>query len=190
MSNTFEQETHTYRIADVPVPSITQLLPEQDYHISPERLEETRLEGEDNHSMIKMFFDNKRETFKDPMLIAFKVWLEENAEMLGELKLYEEHLYSTRFMFGGTPDAIFEKAIVEIKRSPGDKLIRALQIAGQSTLSHENRVAHKTKKWIVAWYDGEKFKSKNVFNDKAEDVFIGLVKKHYIDKLLDGYFKK
>jgi hypothetical protein len=188
--NTFDEITHIYKIADVPVPSITQIIPKQDYHQSDARLEETRQEGEDNHSMIKMFFDNKRETFKDPMLIAFKDWLDENAEMLGELKLYEEHLYSTRFMFGGTPDAIFENAIVEIKRSPGDKLIRALQIAGQSILSHENKVAHKTKKWIVAWYENGKFKSKNVFNDKAEDVFIGLVKKHYIDKLLNDYFKK
>jgi len=190
--NTFDELTHTYKIVNVPVPSITQILPEQDFlrYMSEDHLKEIQLEGNENHELVKMFWDTGGETFNNPYLIAFKEWWLENKESLGELKLCEEHLFSTQFMFGGTPDQIFEKAIVEIKRTPGDPQYRALQIGGQHILSRENKIAHKTKKWLVAWYDGEKFKSKNVYNDKAEDVFIGLVKKHYIDKMITDYFKR
>jgi hypothetical protein len=69
--NTFDRERHEYKIAGVRVPSVTEIIPKQDFFCTPEQLERARQEGEDNHSMIKMFWDT-RDTGGDPMLEALE----------------------------------------------------------------------------------------------------------------------
>ena len=183
--NTFDQETHTYGINGVIVPSITQLLPKEDYYVSKEKLERMKQEGIDSHSMIKMFFDTGK-TFDDPMLQALSKFLKENKLALGELLLYEKPLYSEKYLFAGTPDAVFENGIIDFKRSFSDKKRHALQLAGQSILAKENSIT-KTKRHFITWYDGEMFKYKNVYNSEAENIFLLLVKDHYIGQSINKY---
>lgn len=187
MLHEYDDENHVYKIDGVIVPSITQLLPKQDFYVSDARLAELSEEGRDNHSMIKMFFDTK-DTCNDPMLTALSDFVENEAHF-GELICCEKGLFSEKLMFGGTPDAIFENAIIEFKRSFGKRQYHALQIAGQQILAVENGLMNKTRKWIVAWYDGGKFKKKNVYNDRAEIIFRSLLKKHYIDQAVTDYLE-
>jgi len=187
MSKEYDDENHVYKIGGVIVPSITQLLPEQKFYVSDARLAELAEEGKDNHSMIKMFFDTK-DTCNDPMLTALSDFVEDEAHF-GELICCEKGLFSEKLMFGGTPDAIFENAIIEFKRSFGKKQYHALQIAGQQILAVENGLINKTRKWYVAWYDGEKFRKKNVYNEQAETIFKSLLKKYYIDQAVVEYLE-
>ena len=94
-------------------------------------------------------------------------------------------------MFAGTPDAIFENAIIDWKRQPGNSKIHALQISAQHLLALKDKIIKPCKKWLVVWYDKEsgKFKSRNVYNDIAEQIFIGIVKKYYIDLSVENYLK-
>ena len=186
--NKFDPEKHEYTVDEIRYPSITELLPKQNFFMPADELEIRREEGSENHSLIKMFFDT-RETFNDPMLAALEKWLNENKAMLGELLLYEEPLFSEKHKFAGTPDAIFEKAIIEFKRTLINKYYHALQIAAQQILAKENKIMNKTKVWLVLWYDGEKFKSRNVYNPRAEEIFVSLVKKYYIDQAVEKYLK-
>jgi hypothetical protein len=184
----FDSEKHEYTVDEKIVPYITGLLPEQNYFISEEELEICRDEGSENHSLIKMYFDTGG-TYDDPMLIALEKWLNENSALLGKLLLYEQPLYSEKYKFAGTPDAIFENAIIEFKRSFDNKYYHSLQVAAQQILAKENKIINKTRKWLVLWYNGKEFKSRNVYQDKAEDIFISLVKKHYIDKAVEKFLK-
>lgn len=187
--NTYDPEKHEYRINGKIVPSITQALPKPNFYMSPECLQMYADEGIENHAMIKMYFDTK-DTFGDPMLQALDEWVKAHIDTFGEFRLCEKPLYSKKYLFAGTPDVIFGKCIIDFKRSPGNTKTHALQLAGQHLLAVENKIIPKTKFQFVAWYDGEKFKSRSVYIDNAEDVFIALVKKWYIDRTISQYFNK
>lgn len=186
--NRFDPKEHKYYINDIEVPGHTSLLPDQDFFESKARLEELRQEGQENHALIKMFWDTG-ETFDDPMLIALEEWYNENKGILGDLLFYEKPLFSEKYMFAGKPDTIFSKAIVEFKRSFINKYYHALQIALQLILSKEMKVSGDVKRWIVAWYDGSKFQSRNVYNPYAKDIAIGLIKRYHIDQATEKYLK-
>lgn len=179
--NEFDKINHRYTISGIPVPSVTDLLPDRNYYCTPEQFEAARLEGEENHSLIKMFFDTGM-AGKNTMLLALAQWLDENKEIIGNLVLYEKPLFSEKRMFAGKPDAVFSKALIDFKRTFGDKKIHALQLGGYHPLSVFNGIIKKTKTWLVLWFDGEKFKARNVYDPAAEDIFLSLVKKHHIEK--------
>jgi len=186
--NTFDKDDHVYKMNDIVVPSITQLLLHQNFYISGEKLGKIRQEGIDNHSLIKMYFDT-RLTFENTYLIAFDNLMRELESLFGELALHESPLFSISLKFAGTPDAVFKNGILEIKRSFGDVKRHALQIAGQSLLVKENGIADDSKIWIVAWFDGVRFRYKNVFDNMAEIIFKSLVKKYYIDQAINNYLE-
>ncbi len=50
----FDPILHKYYIDDIEVPGITGLLPKQDFYVSAERLEETRVEGTENNVIGKL----------------------------------------------------------------------------------------------------------------------------------------
>lgn len=186
MPNRFDALQHKYHINEIEVPSITQLLPKKDFHVSPERLEETRQEGIENHSLIKMYHDTG-ETFNNPMLEALEQWLK--GQNFGKLLCYEQPLYSEKLMFAGTPDSIYENVIIDYKRNPGNSKIHALQIAGQQILAVENKIISHCKKWRIAWFDGKEFKSRNVYNPQAVEIFKALIQKHKIEQAINNYLK-
>lgn len=177
----FDEATHRYSVDGVFFPSVTQVLPETRFFCTPEQLEAARQEGEDNHTMVKMFFDTG-DTFGDPLLEAFSLWLNANRPALGDVVAYEKPMVSIKHRFAGTPDMIFEHAVVDLKRSPGNWKRHALQLAGYSIMAVENGLIKKPRVNIVLWYDGKKFKERNVFDPVAEGLFISLVKKHFIDQ--------
>jgi hypothetical protein len=186
--NTFDRDKHEYRIGESPVPSVTQIIPKPDFYCTPEQLEAARVEGEENHSMIKMFFDTGAGS--DPMIISLIDWLEENKNMTGDIVLYEKALFSKKHSFAGKPDAIFSKAIIDFKRSYGNKKLHALQIAGYHSLAIENRIISKSKVWLILVYNGKKFTAKNVYDPQAESIFISLVKKYYIERGLEIWMSR
>jgi hypothetical protein len=179
--NLFDDINHVYTMDGIRVPSVTGLLPEQDFHCTPEQLEAARIDGEENHSLIKMFFDTG-DTAGEPMLVSLSEFITENASMIGSLVQYEKPLFSERHQYAGKPDAIFEKCIIDFKRSPGDAKRHALQLAGYHTLAIENKIITKNKIWLILVYTGKKFTVKNVYDPQAESIFISLVKKYYIEK--------
>ena len=185
----FDTAKHTYTVDGENLPNVTGVLPPAQFFCTPEQLDAAREDGEENHALIKMYFDTG-EAGDNPLLVALEEWIDENRSMLGNLVAYETPLASKSFKFAGKPDAIFTKAVVDWKRNPGDKKREALQLGGYHRLAVENRLTAKTRTHIIAWYDGKKFKCRNVWDVMAEDVFLALVKKYHIEKEVERWMKK
>ncbi len=170
------------------VPSVTSIIPKQDYHCTPEQLDTARIEGSTNHELIKSYFDSGF-TYGDEYLELFHEFMKSNSDLFGHVIQYENALISEKHKFGGTPDIICSKCIIDIKRSFGDPAIHALQLAGYHVLATEHKIIKPCKKWYIVWRDGNSFKMKNVWNNYAEGVFLSLIKIHYIQHGIDNYFK-
>ena len=183
----YDPEKHEYTLNDKRLFSVTEVLPKMDFHCSPERLEETHIYGVENHGMIKLFLDTG-DTFDDPYIMAFSEWLDENYPVLGKLLYHEQPMLSIKHAFAGTPDIIFEKAIVDNKRSFGDKKIHALQLAGYYLLAREKGIK-KTKTWLIISFTNGKFKARNVYDDRAENIFLACLNRYKNDQLIDSYLK-
>ncbi len=166
-------------------PSVTQVLPKIDFYCTPSQLEAARQDGIVNHELIEKYFNSNGDTFGDPYLEKFDEFYHNN--MSWNVLQCEQRLYSDKHKFSGKPDVIFEKGIVDIKRTFYNAKYHALQLAGYSLLSKENKIL-STKKWYVIYFDGE-FKIKNVYNPQAEDIFLSLVRKYYIDAAVENYLK-
>lgn len=168
--------------------SVTQVLPVIDFHCTPEQLEQARQEGNENHSLVKMFHDTG-ETFNNPFLEMYKSFLDENKNLLGERLQYEERLYSKRHGFNGKPDTIFEHAIVDLKRTLGSKKRIGLQCAGYHILAVENHIIKKTKRWFGLVVKDGTYKITNVYDEQAEEIFIACLKDYKLRRAIENYFK-
>jgi len=187
MNNRFDQENHIFYMDEERVPSITQAMPEPVFYVTKERLEELRKMGNEDHELIKMYFDTGK-IFNEPMLFALDIWYNENKEKLGKLVWHEKPLYSERDRFAGIPDAIFEHAIVDFKRSFGNKYTHSLQLAAQHILALENgTIDSSISSWFIVYYSNGKMKQKDVFNKDAEFIFKMCVKKFYLNQQIQNY---
>ncbi len=184
---TYDNLNHIYKYNGKIIPSVTEIIPKQDFHCSETVLENAKREGLDNHGSIKMYHDLKGDTMGNPLLIAFDYWIKENRSMLGDLVCYENPMYS-KIGFAGRPDMIFSKAIVDLKRSRGNSKMNALQLGAYNILAKENYKLN-LKKWIMIYYDGTMIRQYNVFNALAEPVFRSLVQRYYIDQELKKYLE-
>lgn len=183
MPNYYNPDTHEYFIDGVRVPSVTEIIPPPDFSfVSPEHLEQCRVEGEEDHSKIKMYLDT-RDTFGDPYLQRFEAFLKEHEEEFGKLLMYETPLFNVHLRYGGTPDIVFENAILDIKRKPNNSKRHALQLQGYNMLIGEHRA------WYIVWDDGEKFRKRNVYNEYAQVIFPKLIDRYYINKAYEDYMK-
>lgn len=187
--NQFIPEIHTYLIDGVTVPSVTGVIPKPDFFCTPEQLEAARLEGIDNHALLKMYFDSQGDTFSEPLLIMFDEWYQDNMGMLGNVVLYEESLYSKKHMFAGRPDAIFKNGSLDLKRSFSKARYHALQMAGYNILGNENGYRSKGGPWLIVWPGEKKLQSRNVYNEMAERTFLSLVKKWHIEENYEKYME-
>lgn len=170
-------------------PSVTQVLPPVDFHCTPEQLENARVDGSTNHEMIKQYFDTGK-TFGDEYLIEFDKFWNENIGLFGELLQYETPLISEAYGFGGTPDIVCDKCIIDVKRNFGNAKYHALQLAGYNTLVTDNKINKSVKKWYIVWQDKSGlFQIKNVFNDHATAIFLSLVKINHLNTAVKNYFK-
>jgi CRISPR/Cas system-associated exonuclease Cas4 (RecB family) len=183
----YDDKTHEYKVDGVIVPSVTQLLPKQNFHVSDEILNNLSIEGSTNHEMLRIYHESGN-TMEDPYLIEFDSFIKENTVKFEKLLAYEKPLFSKKLKFAGTPDMIFKNSIVDLKRSRGNKKYHSLQLAGYNILAHENGFP-KTKNQYIMYMDNGKFKLVNVYNEMAEDIFISLVKKYYIENVVNLYLK-
>lgn len=185
MPNYYNPDTHEYYIDGVRVPSVTEIIPSPDFSfVSPEHLEQCRVEGEEDHSKIKMYLDT-RDTFGDPYLQRFESFLKEHKEEFGKIVMYETPQFSEEHRFAGTPDIVFEHAILDLKRKPSNTKRHALQLAGYSLLVDG---AYPRDRYIV-WDDGEKFHMRDVYKPVADDIFLQLVDRYYINQAYEEYMK-
>lgn len=191
MKTYYNPETHQYFIDDIEVPSVTQLLPKQNFYCSEEHLENCRIEGDENHSLIKMYLDTGK-TFDLPYLIAFEKFLNENKDLFGKLLYYEKPLFHQygNYKFGGTPDIVFQNAILDIKRQPRNSKYHALQLVGYEILLKED-TTNGIMDLIICWHDEKKkkFKKRDVYNCYAKDIFFVLLQNYYNNKFIEQYFK-
>lgn len=184
----FDPATHTYRVDGKVVPSVTQLLPKQDYFVSDERLAECAEEGTANHEAVKEFLQTGESTcgYTD----AVKKFMNDMKSEIGGLVCFEIPLPSARG-FAGTPDMIFEHAVVDLKRTFGNRKIHALQTAGYNILAVENGLIYPTKKhYILVCYEDGGYDLNMVYDSLAEMTFLSLVQKYKIDKALEYYMNK
>lgn len=186
----FDDSKHLYSVGGRAIKlSVTGILPKPEFFCTPEELEKARQEGKDNHSMIKMYHDTGGETCDSPFLVAYDTFIRENEPVLGKFMYCERPLYSEKDDYAGTPDLIFTKALIDLKRTIGDKRYHALQLAGYHALAHENQILPpKFNRWLVLTYDGNDFRLVNVYNDKASDVFKMLLRKRKIEINVSNYF--
>jgi len=168
-------------------PSVTEIIPKPEFYCTPEQLEAARNEGIDIHADIKLFLDTG-DTFDIPHIETFKRFMAENEKTLGALLIYEKALTSDKLQFNGRPDLVFEKGIVDIKRSMGNPKLLALQTAGYNLLCRDLKIV-STKKWYILVINGENYTFKNVFNSQAAQIFLSLLARRRIDIAIENYFK-
>ena len=187
--NEYDEIKHIYRINGEHVPSVTQLLPDQIFYCTPEQLENARIEGIMFHEKAKLYFEEK-ETFNDPELIAIDKLFREHKNLFGELVLFEEPLFSVKMKFGGRPDAIFTKAIIDFKRSIGNRKYHALQLAGYHILVKENKIIKPTKRHFIIYKNSSgQYSVVNVYDDQAEAFFKSCMVKYNMEKIINLYLK-
>lgn len=183
----FDPVKHIYRVDGKIVPSVTQLLPKQDYYVSDERLAECAEEGEANHREVEEYFRTGKST--SPYTDAVERFVDEQRSIIGGLVACETPLASEKG-FVGTPDMIFENAIVDLKRTFGNRKIHALQTAGYNLLAVENGIIRPTKlHYILVIRDGG-YDMTQVYDSMAETIFLSLVQKHRIEKSVEYYMNK
>lgn len=168
-------------------PSVTMLLPSVDFFCTPEQLQAARVEGTETHAKLQMYFDTGA-TFDDPDIIAVDGILSGHAPALGEFVSCEER-YSSSLGFNGKPDVIYEKAIIDFKRTRVNDKRLALQLAGYHILAVENKIIKPTKKWYCIYGKDGDWKIANVYDPQAEDIFMALLKKYYIDIAVKRYME-
>lgn len=169
------------------LPSVTQLIPKPDFFCTPAQLEAALQEGIETHSKVEMYFSIGN-ALEDPELKAVEKAIKSNTNFLGRYVQHEERLSNNKF--SGKPDVIFEKAIVDFKRSLGNKKYHALQLAGYHILAVENKIIKPTRKWYIAYPVNGVYKLVNVYNELATDIFKGLVNKYYIEQAYNNYMEK
>ena len=184
----YDDVTHEYKFKGAVIPSVTQVIPRPDFHMSEDRLKEKAEAGKERHSLIKMYHDTK-DTFGDPLLIMLDEWEKENEYLTGKLIAYEVNLFSEKHKFAGRPDAIFEKAVVDFKSSWYGHHYNALQLSGYALLAAENNYKGK-KKRIVIYPGKKKMLMKNVDDEQADGIFLMLVKKWHMEQEIKKYYER
>jgi len=168
-------------------PSVTEIIPKPEFYCTPDQLEAARDEGIDIHADIKLFLDTG-DDFGLPHVKTFMRFCVEQIKTLGNLIIYEKALTSDKLQLNGRPDLMYEKGIVEVKRSMGNPKLHALQLAGYNILRRGLKIP-STRKWYVLVINDEDYIFKNVFNPQAEQIFLSLLAKHRIETAIENYFK-
>lgn len=187
MNLEFIEDGHVYKLDGKIIPSVNQLLPKPDFQVSEDVLEKARQKGIENHSLIKMYHDTGQ-TYGEGLLERFHEWMEK--QPYGSLLAYEKPMYAhiDGMYFAGTPDMIFEGAIVDFKSNYSNTNHYALQMAGYNILVHYNFVSIERVERILIRDTGKKIAEKNVSFPEAIPVFVDLLKKYYIDQRVDEYY--
>jgi CRISPR/Cas system-associated exonuclease Cas4 (RecB family) len=186
----FDSVNHIYKYNNKAVPSVTQLIPKGDWmnYVSKSDMEKAQIEGTANHAKVENYI--KKGINPDSYLLTFSEFLNEHQYLytnIGALVETEKKMYSN-YGFAGTPDLIFENAIVDLKRTIGNKKHHSLQLAGYAVLAKEGGYGD-IKKWYIIEIKNGKYRLVNVYNPQAISIFLSLVKKYKIDRSFNNYIK-
>ncbi|MCK6381910.1 MAG: hypothetical protein L6Q54_11785 [Leptospiraceae bacterium] len=187
----FDKDRHEYKFDGKIIPSVTQLIPfEKSDFVTDEQMEFARQEGIYIHGVIDTFL--KTNAVDDESIIRpFSDFLEEAGKSFGQLVLSETPLASSHPKFAGTPDLVFDNAIVDIKRTFHNKKIHALQCAAYNFLAAQNKVIKRTKNHLILVIDmdTETYTTHSVYDNQSESVFLNLVHKWHIEEQFSKYLK-
>lgn len=176
----YDDATHTYLADGVKYPSVTEVLPKQPGHdfVSADRMAQTSEDGKYRHHRISRHLlraDGEEITELSGLEVGVDRFISEHPEF-GAFVGSEKILVS-RFRYAGTADILFENAVVDVKRTIGNKRIHSLQCAGYHTAAVESGIIGRNQNWwILQIDDNGKYKAVNVFNALAEPLFLSLVK--------------
>jgi hypothetical protein len=117
----------------------------------------------------------------------FNKFLTEHKEF-GEIACWEKPLYCPNLGVCGTPDIVFEKAIVDIKRTFYNARYHSLQLAGYQALCEANQLVERGCTWhFILVLHEDKYQLFNVYNSMARTYFMSLVTKYKIEKNIERY---
>jgi len=162
-------------------PSVTRVLPTPKFYCTPSQLKEAIKDGKERHAELEIFLKTGK-TYGIPRIEKMKKFFDSHKELLGDLVINEVRLKSKKHRFTGKPDAVFTKAVLDLKRTVSEKKRIALQLAGYHVLAVENKLIKKTKRHLVLYETKKEFRAVNVYEDQAESVFLDLVKKYYMEQ--------
>ena len=170
----FDEAAHSYTVNGKPVPSVTTVMPSKGFFVTEERLEECRADGKFNHKRLEAYFLDDA-PIEDPVNAAITEFIDKHPEF-GSYVGSEVVLWS-KFGYAGTSDLLFENAVVDMKRTIGDKKIHALQLAGYHRAAVEHGlIASNRNHYIIRIDDKGKLEQKNVWNQYSDIMFLSCVK--------------
>lgn len=172
----FDEATHSYSVKGKPVPSVTTVMPSKGFFVSPERLEECRVEGEEKHSILEAVMyaidmNIECEYTGSPFMNAVQRFIGMHPEF-GEYVGSEVVLWS-KFGYAGKADLLFENAVVDLKRTIGETKYHALQTTGYHRAAVEHDLIYSNKNhYMISIDDAGNLKQRNVFTASAETMFL------------------
>jgi hypothetical protein len=167
----FDEDSHTYYVNGKVLPSVTKIIPKQNFFMSPERLESCRLDGIENHKRLEEYFNCKTKK-GNSAIDSFISQHPEFGKFIGS-----EVLLWSKLGYAGTADLLFENAVVDLKRSVGDKKIHALQLAGYHRAAFEHGLINRNKNhYIIVIGKNGKLIQKNVWNMHSDNIFLSCIK--------------
>lgn len=197
---TFDDTTHSYFIDGRQIPSVTSVLPRQEGHayVSDARMSETAEDGKWRHHLVQQFMDRRASDPepRTPLEKGIVKFLSEHPEF-GEYRGSEVMLWS-KYMYAGTSDLLFTRAVVDVKRTMGAKKYHALQTAGYHRAAVERgMISENRNHWILQLNDDGTYKAVNVWNELADVMFLSLVKawwnpeqyRENVEKAIKSYLK-
>lgn len=189
MTLTFAADTHTYMVDGRVVPSVTQVLPSSSFHVDEAHLQETRDEGIRNHSILHALAMGLNPGCVTDREVQVANAIDDFlcAESIGDIILTEQRMHSRRYRYAGTPDLVTDTMILDLKRTTGDRKMRALQLAGYHIMLVENGYISPTNRWWILTTNHKSYTLANVYNELAESVFKGLVQAWHARQALDIY---
>jgi len=190
----FDPYEHTYTRDGIKIPSVTELLP-MDFplHFTEEMMEQWRREGQENHHAVQLYIKTKKiKPGYEHYIENFKLFIDESFPHLGALVDCELTVFSRSPIYGGTLDLLFEKGIVDLKRTYAKPYIHALQCAGYDYAARDLGIYKTLKnKYYILVLEKQitGYSLKSVSNPAAMDIFLKMVQRYWIDKRIQEYLK-
>ena len=198
---TFDPATHTYYNGGQKWPSVTQLLPNQNglRFLSERRLLELSTDGKTNHAAVANMMETG-ETFSDPYLEGIKKELSKYKNVTGNFRGSESIVWSERNEYAGTLDLLYDRSIIDVKRTLGNKKIHALQLIAYMFAAEEMGMIRQTENlFVITGKETGKAKLVNVYDRDAENMFALCLRRHKekdiniindIDETITRYLKQ
>lgn len=144
---TFDEESHTYRLGNQILPSITQILDELGYIDKTGYREEHRYRGSYVHWCIRLINEGRLDRNEiDPNFVGYvDACFLAMADLKIEPTIFEKPMYHPTLLFAGTPDMITDDAVWEVKTGEIKPWVK-LQTIGQELLVRAGEARPKRRK--------------------------------------------